>query len=97
MVVVPPAGGVGAGVGAGLGEGDGDGASGLPPPHETTASEPEMVKVKAARLAAQMERGMKASRETRRWKFAAPGEAAQGNVARRGPRCTRGGGRAGTV
>src|SRR6188474_1040383 len=59
VVAVGPPGGGGLGLGVGAGAGAGVGASGLlSPPHETTASDEPMVRVRAARLAAQMERGM---------------------------------------
>src|SRR5688500_16629843 len=61
VIVAPPAGG-GVGAGAGAGDGVGEGALGeSPPPHETTASDEPMVRVRAARLAAQSDRGMRTS------------------------------------
>ena len=65
IVVVPPAGG-GVGGGGGFGDGAGVGSFGESlPPQATTASDEPMVRVRAARLAAQMERGMSSTSENR--------------------------------
>ena len=71
IVVVPPAGG-GVGGGGGFGDGDGAGVGSFgesPPPQATTASDEPMVRVRAARLAAQMRaRHVEHLRESRQWK-----------------------------
>src|SRR5215207_9749492 len=59
MVVVAPGAGLGEGAGVGDGDGEGVGAPGeSPPPQATMASDEPTVRVRAARVAAQSDRGM---------------------------------------